>query len=465
MKLSLRQIAEVLNAEMLGCEDISEISVDIFSIDSRTIKRGEVFFAIKGENFDGAKFAEEAITKGAPFAIIGKSQLDSVSIKKKLLVVEDSTRALQDLAAYVRKNAEGLTFIGITGSAGKTTSKEMTYALLKDSYKTAKTEGNLNNLYGLPLCMLAINGNEEIFVGEMGMSTHGELKRLVEITDPDIGVLLNVYPVHTVNFETIEDVAKAKAELFESMKNDGTVIYNNDNEFSRKIGNKYGGRRVTYGIIHESDVMAENIRYRGFDGTDITMAIEGSRYEIRIPRYGPGNIYNFLSAAAVAYAMGVDAGEFNRRIDEMSVAIGRSNVYKLKENITVLDDSYNSNPVAMEMLLGFLQRYRNEGRKVVVAGDMLELGKKELSEHLRIGKVIAKSDIDLLVTIGSLSRKMIEGALEDGMKKAQIKHFETAEEAASKIESFIEKDDIVLVKGSHGIHTEKVVEKLKRSFK
>jgi UDP-N-acetylmuramoyl-tripeptide--D-alanyl-D-alanine ligase len=465
MDLSVNEIVDVLDGKMLGCQDIGELIVNRFSIDSRTIKKGALFFAIRGKNYNGADFVEMAIRKGSPLAVIERSQVDNITERKNLIIVKDSTKALHNLALYVRKRASGLRFIGITGSAGKTTAKEMTYSLLKDSFKTAKTEGNLNNLYGLPLCLLTIKGDEELFVGEMGMSIPGELMKLVAIANPNVGVLLNVHPVHTVNFKSIEEVARAKAELFENMIIDGIAIYNSDNKWSREIGEKYQGRKITFGIIHKSDVMAEKIRYRGFEGTAVTLTINGSQYEVNIPRYGLGNIYNFLSAASVAYAMGVDAGEYNWRIQEMALANGRSNVLKLKENITVLDDSYNSNPVAMEMLLGFLQRYRNEGRKVVIAGDMLELGKKELQEHLRIGKVIAKSDIDLLVTVGSLSRKMIEGALEEGMKKNQIEHFETAEEAASRIEDLIKKDDIVLVKGSHGIHTEKVVEKLKSAFK
>lgn len=464
MNFTVKETAEILNAEIHGDAGFSSRIVKGVSIDTRTISEGEIFFGIKGENFDGSRFIKDAYQKGAAAAVIGRNQNADLDGIENYLLVDDSVEALQLLAKTIRTRIAGLKIVGITGSAGKTTTKEMTYALLKDSFKTSKTEGNLNNLYGLPLCLSRLNGDENLFVAEMGMSFAGELKKLVEIADPDVGVLLNVHPVHTVNFNSIENLAAAKAELFRNMRKNAAVIYNLDNKWSARIGNEYEGRKITYGIENEGTLQAKKIEFRGFEGSDIVLAVDGKEYEVSIPRFGLGNVYNFLAAAAVAYAMGVDPREFDRRIKEMAYAAGRGNVFKLRENITVLDDSYNSNPVAMEMLLGFLERYRADGRKVVIAGDMLELGRRELEEHFRIGKIVAKSDIDLLITIGKLSRNIIEGALEEGMKKNSIYHFENSSEAAEKIAKLIEKNDLVLVKGSHGIHTEVVVEKLKKSF-
>jgi UDP-N-acetylmuramoyl-tripeptide--D-alanyl-D-alanine ligase len=464
MNFTVKEISRILKAELHGGSDFAARIINGVSIDSRTISGGEIFFGIKGENFNGGDFIAEAYKKGASAAVIGRNQDIKLSGNENYLLVDDSVEALQVLANTVRKKNTALKIIGITGSAGKTTTKEMTFALLNDSFNTAKTEGNLNNLYGLPLCLSRLKGNENVFVAEMGMSFAGELKKLVEIADPDVGVLLNVYPVHTVNFDSIEDLANAKAELFRNMRKDATAIYNLDNEWSARIGNQYTGRRITYGIESEGTLWAKQIEFKGLEGTDINLMIEKNEYKISIPRFGMGNVYNFLAAAAVAFAMGVDPQEFDRRIKSMAYVAGRGNVFKLRENITVLDDSYNSNPMAMEMLLGFLERYRADGRKVVIAGDMLELGRRELEEHFRIGKIIAKSDLDLLITIGKLSRNIIEGALEEGMQQTAILHFENSAEAAEKISKLIEKNDLVLVKGSHGIHTEVIVEKLKKSF-
>jgi len=383
---------------------------------------------------------------------------------RQVVFVDDSWESLKIVGSVARKEIDGK-FIGITGSAGKTTTKEMAHALLNGSFIASKTTGNLNNLYGLPLCLGNIEGHEEVFVGEMGMSYPGELKALTNLVDPDIGVLLNVHPVHTVNFGGVEEVAQAKAELFEAMRDNTTIIYNNDNRLSSEIGEKAKKRKLTFGILQDSDLMAENIRYRGFDRTDITLAVGNERHEISIPRFGLANVYNFLAAAAIAYAMGVDAAEYERRIIKMAVAVGRGNVYRLGKDITLLDDSYNSNPVAMEMLLGFIDRYRNDGRKVVIAGDMLELGSQGSEAHNKIGKLIAKSNIDLLVTVGELSRKMMEGALKEGMRKASLKHFDSAKEAAARISDLIKEHDLVLVKGSNSIRTDLVVKKLKATFK
>ena len=464
MDFTVKEISEILKAELHGSDDFTARIINGVSIDSRTISGSEIFFGIKGENFDGGDFIAEAYRKGASAVIIGRNQEVKFSGIENYLLVNDSVEALQVLAKTIRKNITGLKIVGITGSAGKTTTKEITFALLKDSFRAAKTEGNLNNLYGLPLCLGRLKGDEDVFVAEMGMSFAGELKKLVEIANPDIGALLNVYPVHTVNFDSIEDLANAKAELFRNMRQDATVIYNLDNEWCARIGERYPGRRITYGIESKGTVWAKNIEFNGFEGTDINLVVEGSEYQVFIPRFGMGNVYNFLAAASIAFAMGVDPQKFDRRIKSMAYAAGRGNVIKLRENITVLDDSYNSNPVAMEMLLGFLERYRADGRKVVIAGDMLELGRRELEEHFRIGKIVAKSDIDMLITVGKLSRNMIEGALEEGMKQAAILHFENSSEAAEEIAKLVEKNDLVLVKGSHGIHTEVIVEKLKKSF-
>jgi UDP-N-acetylmuramoyl-tripeptide--D-alanyl-D-alanine ligase len=464
MNFTVKEMSEILKAELHGCDDFVSRIINGVSIDSRTVSTGDVFFGIKGENFNGGDFIAEAYRRGASAAVIGRNQDVELLGIENYLLVNDSVEALQVLAKTIRKNMTGLKIAGITGSAGKTTTKEMTFALLKDFFKVAKTEGNLNNLYGLPLCLSRLKGDEDVFVAELGMSFAGELKKLVEIANPDVGVLLNVHPVHTVNFDSIEDLANAKAELFQNMRQDATVIYNLDNEWSARIGERYPGRRITYGIESKGTLWAKNIEFNGFESADINLIVAGNEYKISVPRFGEGNVYNFLAAASIAFAMGVDPQEFDRRIKGMAYAAGRGNVFKLRENIIVLDDSYNSNPVAMEMLLGFLERYRADGRKVVVAGDMLELGRRELEEHFRIGKIVAKSDIDMLITVGKLSRNMIEGALEEGMKQTDVLHFENSSEAAEKIAKLIEKNDLVLVKGSHGIHTDVIVEKLKKSF-
>jgi UDP-N-acetylmuramoyl-tripeptide--D-alanyl-D-alanine ligase len=464
MKMTVSEIAKLIDAKVIGNTAFEAREVTGLSIDSRTIAPGEIFFGIHGENFNGGDFAEDAYRKGASAIVVDAEHREKLSDVEEMIVVVDTTAALQNLARAIRKLIRNLKVIGITGSSGKTTTKEMTFALLKDSFKTAKTEGNLNNLYGLPLSLCRLNGDEEVFVAEMGMSFAGELTKLVEISDPDLGVLLNVNPVHTVNFNSMEDLAKAKAELFKNIRKDGTVIFNLDNEFSERIGKEFKGRKVTYGVKTKGTLWAKNVDFRGFDGTDLTLVVSDKEIGVSTPLFGLGNVYNFLAAASVAFAMDVDPRDFSRRINEMAYAAGRGNVLKLRENIIVLDDSYNSNPVAMEMLLGFLERYRADGRKVVVAGDMLELGRRELEEHFRIGQIVAKSDIDLLITIGRLSHKMIEGALDEGMKENSILHFENSSEAAVKIAEIIEKDDLVLVKGSHGIHTEKIVEQLKKSF-
>ncbi len=462
MWLDIKKLVKIV--EPLNLKDVDPVSGTItgVSIDSRTIKPGDLFIAIAGENHDGSEYIESALEKGASYAVTGERQ----KFQKKdsrVVIVKDSTEALRKIGIAARKQIKK-SFIGITGSAGKTTTKEMTWALLDGSYYAGKTRGNLNNLYGLPLSLATIEGNEEVYVGEMGMSFPGELAELTSLMDPDIGVLLNVYPVHLVNFESIEGIARAKAELFENMRAGTRVVYNNDNKYTREIGENSEKESITYGVIRESDLMAENIRYQGFEGVRFTLSIKGDKSEIFIPRFGLGNVYNFLAAASVAWAMGVDANEFQRRMEKMAVTARRGNVYKLAQNVTLLDDSYNSNPVAMEMLLGFIDRYKNDGRKVVIAGDMLELGSEGPEAHEKIGKVIAKSDIDFLITVGELSKKMMESAVSEGMKKNSVVHFKDSKAVAEKVADLLEQNDLILVKASNGMNTDIVVDKIKKIF-
>ncbi|MBN2135807.1 MAG: UDP-N-acetylmuramoyl-tripeptide--D-alanyl-D-alanine ligase [Acidobacteria bacterium] len=455
----LKNLEIISGRDSISNEDL----ITGFSIDTRTIKEGEVFIAIKGENIDGSNYIDEAITKGAAFAITGKNQMNKFSAEK-VLITKDSTESLQKLGRLARDKS-GMKFVGITGSAGKTTTKEFTHAILSGSFNTGKTWGNFNNLYGLPLCLANMQGDEEVFVGEMGMSYAGELTKLVEIADPDVGVILNVHPVHTEHFNSIEDVARAKAELFAHMKKGAIAVYNSDNKWSKAAAELRKGKRYSFGILNESDVMAWDIRYHGFEGTEITLVIKGKTEEVFIPRFGLGNVYNFLAAVTAAHAAGAELNNLNGRLEKMAVAASRGNVYKLANNITLVDDSYNSNPVAMEMLLRFIERYKTEGRKVIVAGDMLELGRSANEEHMRIGKLIANSDIDFLVAVGDLSKKIVEGAMEEGMEEESIKHFESSKDASAKIGSIIRKDDFVLVKGSNSVKTSAIVKKIQEVFK
>src|SRR6266446_6759725 len=368
MKLPLSRIAEFVSAS--GSYD-GNVIAQRYSIDSRTIQPGDLFFAVKGERLDGHDFVEQALSKGAIAAVVRKDQLGRYLVNTPLLPVDDTLVALQTLATAVRR-LWGKPLIGVTGSTGKTTTKEAIAHVLSTRFRVLKSEGNFNNHFGLPLMLLKIEPEHEAAVIEMGMSHPGEIGALARIAQPEIGVVTNVAPVHLEFFKSVADIARAKYELIESLPAGGTAVLNADDEYVSQFGRDFKGKVVTYGLHSNADVRAENIEQRGSEGSVFDVVAGGSRERATLRLVGTHNIYNALAAVAVGLERGLSPAEASGALATLAPADKRGSVVQLG-NITIINDCYNSNPTALDAMVDTLATMPAK-RRIVVAGEMLELG-------------------------------------------------------------------------------------------
>lgn len=481
--MKLETAIKYMNAEASKLNPaLLETEIESFVIDSREAEAGKVFFALSqpeyknngfnGDFEDSTKFVASAFEKGAVAAVVRRDRFEEhraelEKFEDRLIFAEDSISALQKLAhgIYTEWNNP---VVAITGSAGKTTAKELTAFVLEASGKNVlRNIKNYNNGLGLPLTVLNLAKQKDfdIAVLEMGMSTPlREIARLCEITPPDVAVALNVLPVHLEHLGSIENIAKAKAELIEGMKIGGTAVLNADDERVLKMSELSKGKVLTYGIENKADVMAEDIQMERFGETRFTLKVPGSSAKVTLQLSGRHNVMNALAASAVGYSFGMSAQEIANALEKIQPPSQRGEVLHFEKSFTVINDSYNSNPAALfSMVKTLVDGGKNSSRKIVVAGEMLELGKDEKKIHLETGKDLAKSGIDLLIGVRGLAKEMTEGAAENGLNETRF--FENSEEAGEFLVNEIRSGDLVLVKGSRGVKTEKVIEKLSEKFK
>ncbi len=428
------------------------------SIDSRTIEPGQVFFAIRGPRFDGHDFLGEAASKGALAAVVHREAAATPALP--LVRVADTTRALGDLARHVRLSA-GLPVIAITGSVGKTTTKEMTAALLATRGPVLKTEGNLNNVYGLPLTLLRLRPEHTAAVLELGMSAPGELLALSRIARPDIAVITKVAPVHLEFFPSVDAIAEAKAEVLDGLPEGGVAVLNGDDPRVRLVGEARKRRIVWFGRDPRYDVSAENWRGTPF-GMRFDLRVGGQAVEVALPLPGPHFVTNFLAAAAVAHVQGIAPEIMAEAALRMTAARHRGEVRRLGEGITLLDDCYNSSPDALEAAVVTLGMAPGR-RRVAVLGDMLELGPTGPALHRERGATLP-GRVDVVVAVGTLAKELLEGARKGGIPAASLHSFPDSAGAAAAIGTIVEPGDAVLVKGSRGVRLEAVVDALLARF-
>lgn len=446
--LTMRELAEMTGGEVVQNPDVVVSSV---VIDSREVKPDSVFFAIKGDRLDGHQFIPQALqtARGAVVATVPSS----VPSDKGVVRVRDTTKALQELARSIRKRYRFL-LIGVTGSAGKTTTKEMIATLAGTERRTWKSWGNFNNLIGCPLCIDNTPDDAEVVVSEMAMNHKGEIAELAGLTRPDVGVYTNIGPVHIEFFGTVEKIAEAKRELLENLAPNGTVILNVDNEYVMNISRGFAGKKVTYGIDHAADFRATNISERGLLGTRFD--IDGRTFELALP--GRHNLENLMAAIATARAIGISWEGIERGVLELKPAYHRGVVVPWR-GATIYDDSYNSNPYAVSRALSLLQQADVQGRRIAVLGDMLELGDRELEYHYEAGRGIP-SDVDVVIGVGRRSEALLDGARHAGFTAERLYHFEDAQGATDFLENFIRPGDLVLIKASRGIGLDRIVTNL-----
>jgi UDP-N-acetylmuramoyl-tripeptide--D-alanyl-D-alanine ligase len=449
MKLTLERIAEFLQAT--GAFEPAAAAHG-YSIDSRTLQRGELFFAVQGERLDGHDFVAQALEKGAVAAVVRKDQLARFSSRAGLMAVDDTLVALQTLAACVRR-AWGKPLVAITGSAGKTTTKDAVAQVLLRRFRVFKSEGNFNNHFGLPLMLLKLTPEHEMAVIEMGMSHAGEIAELARIAQPAIGVVTCVAPVHLEYFDSIAGIARAKYELIQSLHAGGIAVLNADDEYVSQFGRDFKGKVLTFGLKPAADVRAENIVSRGLAGSAFDLIADACHEHVELPLVGTHNIYNALAAAAVGLEKGIPPAEVKAALEKLTAADKRGQVLTVR-GVTVLNDCYNSNPKALLAMVEALRQVPAE-RRLVVAGEMLELGPTAEQMHRECGRAMAQGGVSKLLGVRGLAAAMVEEARRAGLA---AEFAATPEAAGAWLARETRAGDAVLLKASRGVKLERALE-------
>lgn len=437
--------------------------IERWSIDSRSVAAGEMFVAIRGERFDGHDFARAALERGAAGVVVESSRAEGLP-EGLVIAVDDTTRALQDVAREVRRRS-GAKVVAITGSAGKTTTKELTASFLSGAFSVFRNKGNLNNHIGLPLSLLELRTRPDVAVVELGMNHAGEIRTLVGIAEPDVRVWTNVGDAHLGFFASPDAIADAKAEILEKALPADRLIVNADDARIMSRAKQFAGRTVTFGLSEEADVRASGVEHRGLEGMGADVSTPAGRVHVTTPLLGTGNLLNLLAATAVATEYGVSLEEIAARAAEAQPAAHRGELSRLPGGITLIDDSYNSSPSALLRALEIVKAATGSARKVAVLGEMLELGDHSVALHEACGRAAAGAGLDLLVAVGGdAAVRLADAARAAGMADANVSHARTSAEAAEIALKKIRPGDLVLVKGSHGIRTDVVVDRLKVEF-
>jgi len=457
-ELSLRGIAQFVNGKIIQGDP--SLKFEKFIIDSRVAEGGELFFAIKSRR-NGHEFVNDAFKKGANGAVIS----ENINIEyrdKAVILVSDTLKALQELGRKVL-SIYNPRVAGITGSVGKTTVKEFSAEIVKPFFRVLKAEKNYNNHLGVPLTLLKLEKNHEVAILEMGMSSKGEIKRLTEIAPPDIAVITNINPVHLQFFSNLEEIALAKKEILEGTKQNGIAVLNFDDPLVMKMSEDFNGKKIYFGLKPEAFIRAENIKFKGFEGIEFDLIYGEEKGKVDFKLLSVSYLYDLLAALGVAYSFDIKLKDIVEIIPTLKPASMRGEIIRFKSNIIVINDSYNSNPKALEFALKDYSHLPAE-RKIAVLGDMLELGKDSAYFHFRAGEKVVNSGYDYLITVGKESEKMLEGALSKGMKHKNLFNFEESDQAGEFLIKFIKEGDLILVKGSRGMKMEKIINKLKEEL-
>ena len=461
MRLPAGEIARAVGSSI--DPTFREKSPSGYSIDSRTLQSGDCFIAIRGPRFDGHQFIPEAVRKGASLLIVSRKEAGRSAAGTPCIRVEDTLQALQQLAGWVRRRW-GKPLVGITGSVGKTTAKEIASHLLAGSFRVFKNRRNLNNHYGLPLSLLQLESEHQIAVLELGMSAPGEIARLSCIARPDLGVVTNVKPVHLEFFSSLGGIAKAKRELIEHLPSGGVAFLNNDDSRVRKFSRVFDGEIVSFGIDRPAAYRVERIHCRGLSGCEFSIRHRGRSHRLASPLLGTHNVSNCLPGIALAHRMGMSFPAIAARMLSLEAGQGRGRPLFFEQGVCVVDDSYNSNPAALMTMMRLLRRIPGYRRKILVAGEMLELGADGPRFHRACGRAAAGWGFDLILGVQGLADQVVTSARALGYDGGCSVFFEAAVEAGEWLAPRIRPGDLILVKGSRGVRTEEVIHRLNRDF-
>ena len=456
LRITLQWLAEAVGGRIVsgrGDEVIGNVTTD-----TRALQAGDFFVALRGPRFDGNAFAGEAGGRGAIGALVDETY--SGRPWGAMVQVRDTTRGLQDFG-HAARQASGTRVIAITGSAGKTTTKEAIADFLGTRHRVVRNKGNLNNHIGLPLSLLQLRARPDVAVMELGMNHAGEIRRLVEIAEPEVRVWTNVGDAHAGLFASIDAIADAKAEILERSGTTDVLVCNADDDRVMRRVSGFRGRTLTFGTARTAHVRASEIQDRGVNGMRAEVATSAGPLTIDTPLLGRGNLFNVLAATAVAIDFDVPLDVIAERASALQPADRRGVVHRLTSGITIIDDSYNSSPTALQHALDVVARETGATRKVAALGEMLELGDSAIPMHEDCGRAAALAGLDLLVAVGGApARALADAAIAAGMSPQRVMHREASEQAAADLPGRLASGDLVLVKGSRGIRMDRVVDRV-----
>lgn len=456
----VKDIIRICNGKLICGNE--ETVCEKFCRDSRTVSEGEVYLGIKGETYHGSTFYKEALKNGAIGCILQDVEISEEDIdtyKNQFIIkVEDVVKALCKIAEY-KRSLYNIPVIGITGSVGKTSTKDMIASVMGTKYNVLKTEANHNNDIGLPLTILKLKEHDAMVL-EMGMSGLREISVLTNIAKPTTAVITIIGSSHVGELGSRENILKAKLEILEGLSKEGALIINNDNDLLNfwNTNNKDNHKHITYGIENNSDLIAKDIKVNE-DGSTYVLQLEGKEYTVNIPVPGRHFVYNSLAAIAVGLENGIEIEKAIQGIANFSLTKSRMEVLKNKENVTIINDCYNASYESVKAALEYVSSI-NANKKIAVLGDVLELGEYSKEMHQKMGEEVVKNNIDILVTVGT-EAKIIANTVKNSAKNINVHSFENNAEASNLLKELIEENDVILVKASHGMHFEEIVNSIK----
>ena len=456
IRMDVRTIAEITGGHLM--QNGASVELQGFSTDSRTLQAGDLFIPLRGDNFDGHDYMNQAIQNGAA-ACLSEEMIGGLLVP--VIKVKDTLQALGDIAAAIRRKFAG-PVIGITGTSGKTTCKEMLAAILEQTGPGHKSAGNFNNLIGVPLTLFGLQQEHRWAVVEMGMSARGEIARLTDIARPNVGLITNVGAGHLEHLDGISGVAMAKGELFINLPADAIALINDDDEEVKKLPVANSVRKIFYGTGEQVDVRGSDISASN-GSVSFKLHISDTARNVKLPLPGRHNVMNALAAAAAAMVVGVTPEDIAKGLESFKACPGRMEICELPGGIVVLEDSYNANPLSMRAALDALHDMADGGRRVAVLGDMLELGIAAQELHQQVGEFVAEK-ADALFVYGPLAKDIAEGAEAAGLDNKKIVVAADHQELGRKLLEMLQPGDRVLIKGSRGMRMEKVTEILRMTL-
>ncbi|MGQ3686164.1 MAG: UDP-N-acetylmuramoyl-tripeptide--D-alanyl-D-alanine ligase [Candidatus Loosdrechtia sp.] len=453
--LSLEEVVKAVSGNLISANGRIPV-INGISTDSRNMKTGDLFFALKGKQYNGHQFVPQAIHAGAAAVVVSEENKSELKNKDcPVIRVSDTITALGDLAKYYRQKLD-TKIIGITGSTGKTTTKEMAYHLLSHFGHTVRSQKSFNNFIGVPLTLFEIENNHRYGILEMGTNAPGELKRLSGIGNPDVAVILTISKAHLEGLGDIEGVARAKAEILENLRSNGVFVYNADNSWCVKIAGSFRGMSVSFGFSPSSLIRCTEVKKR----ENSYNLVINHYLEVSFPVTGYHNIHNCLASFAICHALGQDLRNLKEAFSSFELPSMRMEQQTIGA-FTIINDAYNANPESVSAALQYLNEIDTKGRKVFICGDMLELGQESALLHKEIGEKVARFTIDLLWTVGDHAYEIAKAAKLSGMPEERIMSFKNVDGISDSELHHLQENDVIVIKGSRSMHMENIIKKLK----